>query len=249
MNVDRHLEWEGCFNARDLGGIPTVDGGVTRRGAVVRADSLDRLTPAGWAALRGHGVRTVLDLRNDDERADAAGRRGEAGSRGEAEVVHVPLDDIGDGRFWDAWASGPQFGTPLYYRPFLERKPERCAAAVAAVARARPGGVVVHCGGGRDRTGLVTMLLLALVGVDPEDIAADYELSYERMPGYYAARGEEDYGAVLREFLAGQGTTARQAVLATLAAVDVEATLLAAGLRRQDLAALRARLVEPAALG
>jgi protein-tyrosine phosphatase len=239
--VDRHLEWEGCFNARDLGGLPTVDGGVTRAGAVVRADSLDRLSPAGWAALRGHGIRTVLDLRNDDERTASPGRHGEV------DVVHVPLDDIGDAGFWDAWAGGPQFGTPLYYRPFLECKPERCAAAVAAVAGTRPGGVVVHCGGGRDRTGLVTMLLLALVGVGPEDIASDYELSYRRMPGYYAARGEEDYGPVLREFLAGQGITARAAVLATLASLDVEATLRAAGLRDEDVAALRARLVEPAA--
>ena len=115
------------------------------------------LTPAGWAALRGH---TIVDLRNDDERQGPAA----PGAAGLA-VVHVPLDDLADSAFWRrVWDEGLD-GTPLYYRPFLERKPERCAAAVAAVADARPGGVLVHCTVGRDRAGLVTLLLLALAGV------------------------------------------------------------------------------------
>jgi hypothetical protein len=71
---DRHLDWDGCFNVRDLGGLPTAGDHVTRRGAPVRADSLAGLSAAGWDALRAHGVRTVVDLRNDDEVAcdDAA---------------------------------------------------------------------------------------------------------------------------------------------------------------------------------
>ncbi len=48
---DRHLDWDGCFNVRDLGGLPAAGGGVTRWGAAVRADALDELTDAGWAAL------------------------------------------------------------------------------------------------------------------------------------------------------------------------------------------------------
>jgi hypothetical protein len=55
-----HLDWDGCFNVRDLGGLPTVDGRVTRTGAVVRADALDGLSAAGWTALLDHGVRTVV---------------------------------------------------------------------------------------------------------------------------------------------------------------------------------------------
>ncbi len=239
MSVDRHVIWEGCFNARDLGGIGAIDGRRTRWRAVVRSDHLDDVTPAGWSALRAHGIRTIVDLRNDDER----GRRPEPAA--DLDVVLFPLDDMGDTEFWQVWASGPQFGTPLYYRPFIERKPDRCAAAVRAVARARPGGVVVHCGGGRDRTGLVTMLLLSLLGVAPEDIASDYELSYERMHAWYIARGEDDQHPELEAFLAGERTTAREAILATLAAVDIESTLRSGGLTEADLAALRGRLLGP----
>src|SRR5947208_3342116 len=56
VTADRNLDWQGCFNARDLGGLRTDDGRTTRRGAVVRAESLDRLTAAGWSALQAHGI-------------------------------------------------------------------------------------------------------------------------------------------------------------------------------------------------
>lgn len=234
----RHLEWEGCFNVRDLGGLATTGGGVTRRGAVVRADALDGLTAAGWDALCAHRVRTVVDLRNDDERgADRALRP--AGLA----TIQLPLDGVEEREFWDVWDNGPQFGTPLYYTPHLDRFPGRSAAVLSAVARAEPGGVVIHCGGGRDRAGQVTMLLLSLVGVARVDIAADYALSAERLRARYAARGEEDQGPLLEAFLAARGTTAGEIIEATLAELDVGERLRDAGLTEHDVAALRRRLV------
>jgi protein-tyrosine phosphatase len=64
---ERELAWEGCLNVRDLGGHRTTNGGVTRYGAVVRADSVRHLTDAGWQAAVDYGVRTVIDLRADEE--------------------------------------------------------------------------------------------------------------------------------------------------------------------------------------
>jgi hypothetical protein len=52
----RELVWEGCLNVRDLGGYPAIGGGQTRWGALIRADTLSRLTPAGQAALADYGV-------------------------------------------------------------------------------------------------------------------------------------------------------------------------------------------------
>ena len=207
MTSARHLDWDGCLNVRDLGGLPAAGGRVTRWGAVVRSDSPAGLTPAGWAALRGHGIRTIVDLRNDDERAadPAAPPDGQAGIT----VVHVPLDDLGGAAFWRRiWDDGLD-GTPLYYRPFLEQKPERCAAAVAAVADARPGGVLVHCTIGRDRSGLVTLLLLAAAGVAVADIADDWELSNPRLDPL------RDGSPGPAESLARRGLTAREVVVAT----------------------------------
>jgi len=238
--ADRHLDWEGCFNVRDLGGLATADGRTTRRGAVVRADALDRLTTAGWQSLVAYGVRTVVDLRNDDERRPDAAPRPPA-----ITTIHVPLDAREDREFWDVWASGPQFGTPLYYRPHLDRFPERSVTALRAIARAGPGAVAFHCIGGRDRSGQVAMLLLALVGVAPAAIAADYALSGERLRALYAARGEDDQGPLLDALLAQRGTTAAALIVALLAQLDVEAHLRAGGLTGDDVAALRGRLLGP----
>jgi hypothetical protein len=221
VEVERRLEWDGCRNVRDLGGLRTADGRVVRRGAVVRADALDRLGAAGWEALVAHGVRTVVDLRNDDELGrDAAPRPAEV------ETVRLPLDGVHDREFWDVWSATPAFGTPAYYAPWLERFPERAVTAVRAVAHAAPGGVVVHCGRGRDRAGLVTLLLLTLLGVPADVIAADHALS-----------GEDDDQVVA--WYVAEGTSREAAVAAAVATVP----RALAGLGADDLGALRARML------
>ncbi|GAA0331928.1 tyrosine-protein phosphatase [Actinoallomurus spadix] len=221
------LEWDGAVNARDLGGLRTGDGRVTRSGALVRSGMLDRLTARGWSELMAYGIRTVIDLRDDGERTvlppfPLTG-------------VHVPLDDTADTAMWELIKSGDLDGTPLYYPIFLERKAERCVEAVRAVAHAAPGGVLVHCAGGRDRTGLVSMLLLLLAGVLPEEIVADYELSNR-----YMALNAPRYCTL--NVLARHGTTEREAVLAVLDALDAAAYLRDAGLRDGEIQAVRSRL-------
>jgi protein-tyrosine phosphatase len=235
VNGDRHLDWDGCFNVRDLGGLPAAGGHSTRWGAVVRADAVDRLTASGWDALRDHGVRTIIDLRNADElRPDVAPRPADVAT------LHLALDGIEDAEFWDHWK---EQAPPLYYGPFLGRFSGRVVDVMRAVANARPGGVLIHCVGGRDRTGLVAMLLLAVAGVGADDIADDHALSAERLVAMYAQSGEADQGAMIDEFLEREGTTARELILTTLASLDVEEYLRAAGLPDDDLAAVRDRLL------
>lgn len=218
----------------------TADGRPTRWGAIVRSDSLARLEPQGWEEVEAHGIRTVIDLRNESEVGADAAPRPES-----IETVNIPLDVTEDREFWDVWESGPQFATPLYYRPHLERFPERSAEVVRAIAQAQPGGVVFHCQGGRDRAGQIAMLVLALVGVEPEAIAADYALSDERLRHLYLSRGQEDEAPGIAEFLRSQGTTATELIVEILTTFDVKATLLEAGLDERDVAELRRRLVLP----
>jgi len=233
------LAWDGCHNARDLGGLPTADGRTTLRGRIVRADALDRLTAAGWQTLLDHGVRTVIDLREPSERSpDLVPRPADVRS------VMVALDVREDKEFWEVWANGPHFGTPLYYRPHIARQPARNAAVLRAIAHADPGGVVFHCQGGRDRTGQIAMLLLALVGVVPEAIAADYAHSRERQRALWAARGEPDQGVPIDAFIASRGTTQEQMILDALEDLDVREALGPAGLTDRDVERLRARLLD-----
>jgi hypothetical protein len=239
-HAERHLLWDGCANVRDLGGMPGEDGRETRRRAVIRADGLDRLTGRGWSALVEYGVRTVIDLRNEDERgSDAAPRPVDLWT------LHLPLDGVEDREFWDVWERGPQYGTPLYYAPHLARFPHLSARVIAAIAQAPAGGVIVHCGEGRDRTGQISMLALALAGVAGANIADDYMLSHERLRVRYRARGEVDQAVAIETYLGERGTSAREVVLATLAGLDVESALLSGGLERSHIEAVRARLLAP----
>jgi protein tyrosine/serine phosphatase len=239
--LDRHLDWDGCFNVRDLGGLPTIDGTNTRPGAAVRADSLNKLTDRGWAALVDHGVRTVIDLRNDFEREAEP----DLAARPEAiTTLELPLDGFEDREFWDAVARGPQFGTPIYYAAHLRRMPQRSAAVLHAIAAAPPGGVAFHCVGGRDRSGQVAILLLHLAGVPSDEIIADYELSDPNLTPLWRARGEPDQAVINAAFLADRDTTVAELINGLLTELDLEQTLRQGGLTDADQRALRARLLD-----
>jgi protein-tyrosine phosphatase len=199
---------------------------------------LQRLEARGWEEVEAYGVRTVIDLRNENEIGADASQRPES-----IETVNIPLDVTEARDFWDAWGNGPQFATPLYYGPHLERFPERSAQVIKAIATARPGGVAFHCQGGRDRAGQISMLVRALAGVEHPAIAADYDLSDERLRPLYLSRGEVDEAPKIAAFLREQGTTASDLIVDLLAAVDVEVTLLDAGLEPRDITALRRRFL------
>ena len=100
----------------------------------------------------------------------------------------------------------------------------------------------MHCAAGRDRTGLVTLLLLALVGVAPDEVVADYALSAERLRVRWAAEGRDDEDVAAQALLGKANASARSAILATLDRLDAAAYLRAGGLRADQEAAIRARL-------
>jgi protein-tyrosine phosphatase len=236
--ADRRLDWDGCCNVRDLGGLPAAGGRVVRRGALVRADAVDRLSAAGWAALWAHGVRTVIDLRNGGERRPDLAPRPDG-----VDTVQLPLDGIEDREFWDRWGAGPEFGTPLYYRPHLDRFPQRSARVIAVMARAHPGGVLIHCGIGRDRTGLITLLTLALIGVAPDDIAADYALSSAGVRTLLARLGQHDHVPEIEAYLRREGTSTDEIIVSMLASLDIAGWMRSGALGEGDVAALRERLL------
>ena len=235
--MDRNLDWPGCLNARDLGGLPTADGRVTRWGAVVRSDNPAHLTPAGWAALHAHGIRTVVALRtegtNDDEPDLGAVPDGVAFER-------VFVEDLGDPIFVERCVDSGLWCTPIHFGLMLAGWPDRCAAAVRAVALAPPGGAVISCGVGRDRTGLLAMLLLAVVGVPVADIAADWTISIERL-----RPREPDFEDTLQGLLDRERTTVYASIAAALGHGDVATRLRAGGLTDAELDAVRSRLRDP----
>jgi protein-tyrosine phosphatase len=239
----RRLAWEGLLNARDLGGYPTADGRRTRWGAVVRSDSLAALTPAGRRALLDYRVRSMVDLRLPAEVVRHPNPFAEPDTHGVAYVnvsfidPATPPREDEDTRLADD------------YKGMLDRFRGPVAAVMAAIANAPEGGVLVHCAAGKDRTGLIAALLLGLVGVAPETIAADYALTAEclrprNQRWLEDGPGDRDERAAL---LARFAPTA-EVMLEVLDHLNqryggVEPYLLEAGVVAADLDRLRERLL------
>ena len=162
MSRDRVLVWDGCVNVRDLGGLPLEGGGETQFGVVVRADSISGLTDAGWQALLEYGVTRVIDLRGDHERS---------GPEARVPVTRVPITPM-SGPAWD-WPSMREA-----YLAILEDWRPQFTRVVDVIAASKEP-VVVHCRGGRDRTGLAVALILDAAGVQREAISVDHARSDE----------------------------------------------------------------------
>jgi protein-tyrosine phosphatase len=239
----RRLAWEGLLNARDLGGYPTADGRQTRWGAVVRSDSPAALTPAGRLALLDYRVRSMVDLRLPAEVAAHPNPFAEPDTHG---VAYANVS------FVDPAAPPPGDDTRLAddYKGMLDRFRGPVAAAMAAIANAPEGGVLIHCAAGKDRTGLIAALLLGLVGVAPETIAADYALTAECLRPRNEAWLEDGPGdREERAALLARFAPTAEVMLEVLDHLHkryggVEPYLLEAGVSPADLARLRERLLD-----
>lgn len=237
---------------RDLGGHRTAEGPQTRYGSIIRADSIRQLSEAGWRALVDYGVRTVVDLRghhelDDDPPGDLP-----------VDVAHVPFMEADEAEWREVEAeieaaaeAAPDAATATrdVYLIFLEHFKQNAAAGVRAVARAPAGGVVVHCVGGKDRTGLLTAFLLHLAGVAREDVAADYALSEERLAprheAWFAAAETEAELERLRRI----AQTPATAMIGVFDELDrrygsVEGYLRSGGLTDEEFQLVRRRLLD-----
>jgi protein-tyrosine phosphatase len=242
----RNLAWAGLLNARDLGGHPTEDGGETRWSSVVRADSVHQLTDAGWQALVDYGVRTIVDLRSDEELAE------DPPAELPVDAVHVSFFDDRPEVFDEveeasAAAASHAEATREVYLIFLEHFRGNVAAAIRAVGNASEGGVVVHCHGGKDRTGLVTAFLLRLAGVPTDEIAADYALSEERLQSRHEEWFAEAADEAALERLHRITRTPASSMVQVIEELErrygsIAEYLKAGGATDEDLARARARL-------
>ena len=185
------IQLEGAVNVRDVGGLPTIDGGETRYGRLLRSENLQELTISDVAMLVGElGVTTVVDLRSTIELTT----EGPAPLDAVATVRHVHhpvLKEFFDAsdtvkaalltatleadreRYPDDYMCG-------HYLGYLDNRPEEVIGALRAITTA-PGAAIVHCAAGKDRTGGIVALALTVAGVAPDVIVADYVATNDRL--------------------------------------------------------------------
>jgi protein-tyrosine phosphatase len=176
----RRIDLEGCLNFRDLGGYGTADGRRVRWRTLFRSDALGHLTPGDVSRVRDElGIKDVIDLRSTAERtADVTAPLA-------AEPILVHHVALFDGETREAREQRAAFGErPMTladrYLGLAELAADRIARAVTIVAES-DGGCVVHCAAGKDRTGVVSAIVLGALGVGPEDLAEDYGATRENL--------------------------------------------------------------------
>ncbi len=174
--TSRLIPLTGCLNFRDLGGYPTTDGRVVRWRQVFRSDALHLLTSADVAQLRDElRVRDVIDLRSSAEvRSEGQGPLVSEAIR----LHHVPLFD-GEVRSEDRERAA-QISLADRYVFLAEVAGERIARVLSTIAGAE-AGAVFHCAAGKDRTGVISAILLGLLGVSDDVIVADYVATRENL--------------------------------------------------------------------
>ncbi len=173
MGVNAASVIPGTFNSRDLGGI-RADGGTLRRGVLIRSDAPLDLGEEGRASLRSLGLRTAVDLREPIERE----QHPPALDGVVSEIVSRPI--LGD-------VAGLADATlKEIYMVLIDQRGDALAAAVAAL----DPPALVFCSAGKDRTGLVTALVLGAIGVDDADIVEDYHRTEANVRGAFRERLE-----------------------------------------------------------
>jgi protein-tyrosine phosphatase len=168
--VPRHIAFERLYNFRDAGGYRTGDGRSVRCGQLYRSDSLAKLSARDWEHFRGLGVRTVIDLRHRRE-VDMRGRIPDsAGIRYyNISIEHRPYDQA----VLSPLIEPAQFLADRYAE-LAEDGIAEIRQALELLAADGSAPVVIHCAAGKDRTGVLTALVLGLLGVADDDIVADY---------------------------------------------------------------------------
>jgi protein-tyrosine phosphatase len=161
---DRQIHLRGLFNLRDLGGYPTASGNAVAWGRLFRSDALSKLDRDDVELMAGLGLRTIVDLRTHVE-AEAA----PTVSGLPAQITHLSLL-IGDLQTLPIELSA-------IYHYMIDECGETIGQAVKLLCAEDAMPALVHCSAGKDRTGIVSALVLAFLGVPDELIAADYALS------------------------------------------------------------------------
>ena len=243
--MERSIELDGCVNFRDLGGYPTAEGRSLRWRLLFRSDALHALSPKDIAHLRDAlSLSDVVDLRSSFE------LRSEGRGPLEQQPIgfhHTPLFD-GDPSASDRSAAA-ELSLGDRYVGLMEVAQAKIANVVRILANAR-GGAVYHCAAGKDRTGVISAVLLGALGVPDELIVADYALSGERIDEIIArVMSMKGYEDTLREMPADTLHAHPESMEIVLSRVSerwgsMGEYLRAGGLEADDLDRLRAKCLE-----
>lgn len=243
-SFSQHILLDGAYNLRDVGGYETKDGRFTRPRTLFRSDNLHRITTEGQQTLLNYGLRTIIDLRRA---AEIENDPNVFANSPHVSYRHIPL--------YNEWAEINKDGDRApdlaqLYRRILDHCPHTIYQVMAAAAEPGAFPLLVHCFVGKDRTGVIVALLLALANVPPETIAADYAQSQANLqPIFEELRQHARQNNYDLDYFEKMLASQPEAILDTLAYLDEKYNgaagyLQAIGLNKAQIARLQTCLVE-----
>ncbi len=168
----RLVTFDRVHNFRDFGGYRAA-GKLVRRGQLYRSDSLGKLAGTDLDKFAAIGVRTVIDLRYPREIARSGRVPGGPGlAYFNCSIEHRPYDQTQLGEAVD-----PVRFLADRFAEVAADGVEELGQALRVIAADGSAPLVIHCASGKDRTGILAALVLSLLGVAADDIAADFALT------------------------------------------------------------------------
>lgn len=175
MQIKR-FRFGSAINFRDMGGFYAADDKIVRWNSLYRSDNFLGTSRKEWETMKENGIRVIMDLRSYEEVDKFPDH-----CPSDFEYIHCPLveenlsfDNIASPAM-QAFALGVEEG----YRNIVRSHGENLAKIINNISdNMKKGGVVFHCTSGKDRTGIVASVIYYILGVDIEDIIADYQTSY-----------------------------------------------------------------------
>lgn len=178
--MGRVIRLEKVQNLRELGGLPAAAGRRVAPGRLFRSGSLHEMTAGDRAALEAMGIRIIIDLRSSFEQQRQsyewpAGRKVAAPLAEDGAVAAIfarfQAGSLSDGDVEDWWNLTGVYDIPARHRDSLHH------IFITLLEAGAEEGVLYHCTGGKDRTGIVSALVLDALGVTREAIFEDFLLT------------------------------------------------------------------------
>jgi protein-tyrosine phosphatase len=240
---DRDIDIEGMVNVRDLGGLRTRTGQVTKHGVIVRGDAPHRISNRSRQQMIDRGLQTVIDMRYAHELAQRPNR---FAGHPQVDFKHIPL--YVETSYMGMIRQIRDLGG--WYCTIIDQGGVPIRTILRTLAHA-PGTTLLHCYIGKDRTGILTALLLQLVGVSDEDIVDDYAQSHQNVqaindeiqsvrPFFVPKAQFENLIAAKHEYI--------NTLLTHLATTYTDAAgyMQSIGVTNEEVAAIRAKLIDSA---
>ncbi len=244
QQISQPFPLSGTKNTRELGGYRNEDGKYLKKHAFLRSDALNLITPEDARFLSDYGVRCVIDFRFPDERERFPDRKELFDSSVQFAAVSLQ-DPVRIKRYADE--EFPPSMWELYCWMLDDSQPE-FREVFETIARHPQGTVLFHCTGGKDRTGMVAMLLLKLAGVDDETVIGDYALTEVFMKEMFVLQTKEleSRGLVVPQYIMQSPASNMEKALQHLAeqygsAADYLARI---GLKQETIQVLREKLLD-----